>query len=108
MATNREPDTLIVRASNARSGEQGEKLLARGQQMAMRLWEREAAGIAKPEHVNPYEYVAYVIEGRVEIRIENQRLEAARGDSYCIPANMPYSLKILEEATIVEATTLAN
>lgn len=97
-------ETAVVRGDHAASGERGEKLLVNGQHMAMRLWEREAAGTKKPEHVNPYEYVAYVIDGALRVTLNGHTFEVRRGDSYCVPADTPYSMEILEEATVVEAT----
>jgi quercetin dioxygenase-like cupin family protein len=101
----RHAETIVVRGAEAARGEDGEKLLVRGQKMAMRMWENEAAGIAKPEHSNPYEYVAYVLEGRIKATIDGHEIEVGQGDSYCVPAGVTYSLEILEPATVVEATS---
>lgn len=97
-------ETILIRGEHAARGERGEKLLVNGQHMAMRLWEREAAGTKKDEHINPYEYVAYVIAGALRVTIDGHTVEVGRGDSYCVPADTPYSMEILEEATVVEAT----
>ena len=104
MSAERHAETVLVRGEHAARGERGEKLLVNGARMAMRLWEREAAGTPKPEHSNPYEYVAYVVEGALRVTIDGHAFEARRGDSYCVPAGSKYSLEILEEATVVEAT----
>ncbi len=100
----RHGETVMVRGEHAASGERGERLLVNGQHMAMRLWEREPAGTTKPEHSNPYEYVAYVIEGALRVTLDGHTFEVRKGDSYCVPANSKYSMEILEEATVVEAT----
>jgi quercetin dioxygenase-like cupin family protein len=105
MSEQRHAETVLVRGEHAASGERGEKLLVNGARMAMRLWEREAAGTSKPEHSNPYEYVAYVVEGALRVTVDGHAFEARRGDSYCVPAGAKYSLEILEEATVVEATS---
>lgn len=97
-------ETVIVRGEHAARGERGEKLHVNGQHLAMRLWEREAAGTKKPEHVNPYEYVAYVLEGALRVMMNGHTFEVGKGDSYCVPADTPYSMEILQEATVVEAT----
>jgi quercetin dioxygenase-like cupin family protein len=94
----------MVRGEQAPEGARGEKLLVNGARMGMRLWEREAAGTTKPEHSNAYEYVAYVLEGALRVTIDGRSFEVRRGDSYCVPENTPYSLEILEEATVIEAT----
>lgn len=98
-------ETIMVSGDQAKSGKGGEKLLVMGQHMAMRLWEREPAGTKKPEHTNPYEYVAYVLDGALRVTIKGHSFDVGRGDSYCVPADTPYSLEILEDATVVEATT---
>lgn len=98
-------ETVMVHGAKAMRGENGEKLLVNGQRMAMRLWEREAAGTKKPEHSNSYEYVAYVLEGALRVTIDGHSFEVQRGDSYCVPANAKYSMEILEEASVVEATS---
>ncbi|MEJ7616667.1 MAG: cupin domain-containing protein [Pyrinomonadaceae bacterium] len=102
---DRHAETVMVNGEHALRGEEGEKLLVNGRRMAMRLWEREKAGASKPEHTNSYEYVAYVLEGRLKITIDGRTIEVARGDSYCVPEGAPYSLEVLEEATVVEATS---
>jgi quercetin dioxygenase-like cupin family protein len=101
----RQAETVMVRGERAPEGEQGEKLLVNGERMAMRLWEREAAGTRKQEHKNSYEYVAYVVEGALRVTIDGHTFEVRRGDSYCVPPDTIYSLEILEEATVVEATS---
>lgn len=104
MSSPRHGETLMVRGDGAPQGERGEKLLVNGARMGMRLWEREAAGTMKPEHANPYEYVAYVIEGALRVTIDGHTFEVRGGDSYCVPEKANHTLEILEEATVVEAT----
>ena len=101
----RHAETVMVRGEHAVQGEEGELLLVLGEQMAMRLWKNEKSGVGKGDHANPYEYVAYVVAGRVRVKMNNHAFEVGAGDSYCVPANTTYSLEILEEATVVEATS---
>jgi len=105
MSAKRHAETVMVRGESAMRGEEGEKLLVNGERMAMRLWEREAAGAKKPDHSNAYEYVAYVVEGALRVTIDGHSFEVRRGDSYCVPPDTKYSLEILEEATVIEATS---
>ena len=104
MSSPRHAETVMVRGEHAPEGPRGEKLLVNGASMAMRLWEREPAGTKKPEHSNPYEYVAYVLAGALRVTLDGHDFEVRAGDSYCVPANSSYSLEVLEEATVVEAT----
>jgi quercetin dioxygenase-like cupin family protein len=101
----RHAETVMVRGEHAPRGGRGEKLLVNGKHMAMRLWEHEAVGTKTPEHSNPYEYVAYVVEGSLRITIDNHSFEVRRGDSYCVPADTTYTFEVLESATVVEATS---
>lgn len=98
-------ETVLVRGSHAPRGEQGEHLLVNGERMAMRLWTHEKVGVTSSEHSNTYEYVAYVVSGRLRITLNGHSFEAGKGDSYCVPADSKYSLEILEEAIVVEATS---
>lgn len=101
----RHAETVMVRGDHAPRGERGEKLLVNAQHMAMRLWEHEEVNTKTPDHANPYEYVAYVIEGKLRITIDKHSFEVRSGDSYCVPAGATYSLEVLEKATVVEATS---
>lgn len=101
----RHAETVVVRGAEAKRGHEGELMLVNGERMAMRLWEAEDAGVKKPEHSNSYEYVAYVLSGRLRITLDGHTFEVAKGDSYCIPANSKYTLEVLERASVVEATS---
>jgi len=95
----------MVRGKSAPHGKNGERLHVNGERMAMRLWEHEETGATKPEHSNPYEYVAYVVAGALCVTIDGHSFEARTGDSFCVPAKSKYTLEILERATVVEATS---
>lgn len=98
-----------VKASQVLPGERGEILLARGEQLQLRKWEGEPVGEVAPEHANPYEYVAYLIEGAIRIRIgAAEPVELVAGDSYAVPANTSYGFEILKRATVIEAMTIAE
>lgn len=95
----------IVRHADAETGERGERLLAEGEAGHLRLWEGEPAGEEAPEHVNPYEYLAYIVDGRLRVRIgeEAEAEELGPGDSFVVPADTPYAFEVLDAATVVEA-----
>ena len=96
-----------TKASDATTGERGELLLARGERLQLRKWEREPEGETAPEHSNPYEYVAYLVEGAMRVRIgDAEPVELRAGDSYVVPAGTPYGFEVLERATVVEAVTI--
>jgi quercetin dioxygenase-like cupin family protein len=102
-------ETRIVRRADAVTGSRGEKLMAHGDALGLRVWEREPEGETSPEHANDYEYVAYVAAGALRVQIGDDEAEEVRaGDSYVVPSNTPYSFEVLEAATVVEAVSPAE
>src|SRR3954451_14482109 len=102
-------DTRIVTRADAPNGPRGEKLMAHGDALALRVWEREPEGETSPEHANDYEYVAYVCSGALRVRIgDDEAQEVRAGDSYVVPSGTPYTLEILEAATVVEEVSAAS
>jgi quercetin dioxygenase-like cupin family protein len=101
------PDTSVkkVKSEYSPKGEMGQKYLASGKQVSMRLWEHEPPGQAKPVTRRDYETVGYVIEGRAELQIEGQTVLLEPGDSWAIPKGAAHTYKILEPFTAVEATS---
>jgi quercetin dioxygenase-like cupin family protein len=101
------PDTSVKKVSSEYSphGALGQKYLASGIRVSMRLWENEPPGEAKPPTVREYETVGYVIAGRAELHLEGQLLKLEPGDSWVVPKGASHSYKILEPFTAVEATS---
>ena len=98
--------TRIVKQADATTGPRGERLLAHGDNLVLRVWDHEPAGEEAPEHANPYEYVAYVASGALRVTIGDDAAgEVRAGDSYVVPADTPYSFEVLETATVVEAVS---
>ena len=100
-------DTSVKKVDSAHSpkGEMGQKYLASGKSVSMRLWEDEQPGEAKPEAQREYETVGYVIKGRAELHIEGQTLLLEPGNSWIVPNGANHSYKILEAFTAIEATS---
>lgn len=100
-------DTSVMKICSARSprGAMGQKYLASGIRVSMRLWEREPPGEAGPQTARDYETVGYVIEGRAELHLEGQMLLLEPGDSWTVPRGASHSYRILEPFTAVEATS---
>jgi len=95
-----------VRAQDGTTGERGERFLARGERIALRKWEHEPGGERAPEHQNPYEYAAYLVEGAMRVRIgDGEPTDLQAGDTYVVPAGTPYEFEVLERATVVEAVS---
>jgi len=100
-------DTSVTKVTSEFSphGPQGEKYLASGIHVAMRLWENEQPNDKKPTSKHPYETVGCVIKGRAELKLEGQTLILNPGDSWTVPKNASHTYKILETFTAVEATS---
>lgn len=99
-------DTTIIKINSKFSphGEMGQKYLASGKNLAMRLWENEEPSEPKPPTSRDYETVGYVIKGRAELHLAGQMVLLEKGDSWVIPKGSEHTYKILESFTAVEAT----
>ena len=100
-------DTTITKVDGAHSptGAMGQKYLASGKHVGMRLWTSEAPGKAKPASRRDYETVGYVIGGAAELQLEGQVVRLNPGDSWVVPAGAEHSYRIVEEFTALEATS---
>ncbi len=100
-------DKTIKKVSSATSpkGEMGQKYLADGKSVSMRMWEKAEPGDKKPEATRDYETVGYVVEGRAELHLEGQKVLLESGDSWLVPKGASHTYKILEAFTAVEATS---
>lgn len=105
MAEAAKRDTSVTKVAQAHSphGTLGQKYLALGKRLSMRLWE-EPPGKPDSPHHREYETVGYVISGKAELTLEGQKLLLAPGDSWVIPAGAVHSYRILEAFVAVEAT----
>jgi mannose-6-phosphate isomerase-like protein (cupin superfamily) len=101
------PDTTVTKVCSRYSpkGDMGQKYLASGKTVAMRLWEDEPPGDAKPETRREYETVGFVVSGRAELHLEGQTVTLEPGDSWVVPKGASHTYKILEPFTAVETTS---
>lgn len=99
-------DTTIIKVQSAHSpkGEMGQKYLASGKNVAMRLWHEMEPGEPKPPMRRDYETVGYVISGVAELHTEGQMVRLEAGDSWVVPRNAEHTYRVLEAFTAVEAT----
>jgi quercetin dioxygenase-like cupin family protein len=93
-----------VNAQSSPKGSLGQKYLAAGVSMAMRLWENVQPGQDKPAGERDYETVGYVIKGRAELHLGPQIVLLEPGDSWVVPRGASHSYRILDTFTAVEAT----
>ena len=86
-------------------GRMGQRYLASGEAVSMRMWENEQPGEPKPEAAREYETVGYVLAGRAELHLEGEVVELSTGDSWTVPRGATHTYRILEPFTAVEATS---
>lgn len=98
-------DTTITKVDSKHSpkGGMGQRYLASGKRVSMRLWQSEEEG-DKTVSVRDYETVGYVIAGRAELQTEGQTVILCPGDSWVVPAGAEHHYRIIEPFTAVEAT----
>ena len=100
-------NTTVTKVDSAHSphGEMGQKYLASGKSVAMRLWEETPVTDPKPMTARAYETAGYVLKGRAELHLENNQVVLLEiGDSWVVPEGASHTYKILEPFTAVEAT----
>ena len=95
-----------ISTAGAKTGPDGDLLLAGGAHMSLRLWKTEGVQ-EKPSHRSSYETLGYVIGGRAELTIEGASVSLEPGDSYLVPANAEHAYKIIEPFTALEAVSPA-
>jgi uncharacterized cupin superfamily protein len=94
----------VVPRDDADRGLHGERLMARGRHVELRLWERDPAGEAAAPPDTEHDRVAYVQDGALIVAIaDDPPVELHAGDSYVVPAGEPCRFEVLEPATVVEA-----
>ena len=94
-----------VKDEQSQRGQMGQRYLASGEMVSMRLWENEQPGELKPEVAREYETVGYVLGGRAELHLEGAVIELATGDSWTVPKGALHTYRILEPFTAVAATS---
>lgn len=101
------PDTTVkkVEADTSPQGDMGQRYLAAGKSVSMRLWLREPANQQKEPSKRDYETVGFVISGRAKLEVEGQTINLSPGDSWLVPKGAAHKYTILEPFTAVEATS---
>ena len=93
-----------ISVTRADTGAMGQRYLASGSRVAMRLWSGQPTSSGGPEAARDYETVGYVVSGRARLIAGEERLDLGPGDSWVVPAGLAHTYEILEELTAVEAT----
>lgn len=102
MGATRDTSVTKVSSSHSPRGIMGQRYLASGTTIAMRMWdEGPGKGV---QTSRPYETVGYVVAGRALLHIEGQVVRLDPGDSWVVPKGALHSYEVLEHFTAVEAT----
>lgn len=104
-ATHRDTTVTKVDSTYSPVGAMGQKYLASGRAIAMRLWEDETPGELEHARERDYEVVGYVLKGRAELHVEGQVVLLGAGDCYVVPKGARHAYRILEAFSAVEATS---
>lgn len=100
-------DSTITKVGleSAPTGPMGQKYLAKGANVALRMWDEEPSDDPKAPASREYETVGYVISGHAELHANNQVTELQQGDSWVVPQGVAHTYKILAPFVAVEATS---
>ncbi len=100
-------DTTITKIDSTHSpkGAAGQKYLACGKSMSMRLWEKESSKKDQTDTKREYETIGFVIKGKAELHLEGQMVLLNAGDCWVVPKGASHHYKILEEFSAVESTS---
>jgi quercetin dioxygenase-like cupin family protein len=60
------------------------------------------AGAVVPSHTHPHEQTGYLVSGRMEFKLGNEKLELEPGDSWLVPPDVPHEVKALEDCIIID------
>lgn len=94
-----------VDSDTSPKGEMGQRYLASGKNVSMRLWIQEPSGQDKDPSTREYETVGFVIAGKAELELEGQCVTLESGHSWLVPAGAKHRYTIIEPFTAVEATS---
>ena len=92
----------IIDAQHTRKSKTGERHLAKGKSISMRMWDCEPAGIEKKPIKRDYETVGYCIAGRAEVIVEGVSAMLTPGASWVVPKGAEHTYEIHETFTAIE------
>lgn len=99
-------DSTVTKVDSTTSprGKYGQKYLASGKSLAMRLWDEEPGAKKFEQTTRDYEVVGYVLEGEADLDLEQQTIHLKTGDSWVVPKGARHSYHIKQHFKAVEAT----
>ncbi|MCD8148506.1 MAG: cupin domain-containing protein [Clostridiales bacterium] len=78
--------------------------LAAGEKSQVTKMNYVSGNYASP-HRHPHEQCGYVISGKYELTIGDDRYELSSGDSYAIPGNQVHSFRVIEPGEVIDLFT---
>lgn len=78
--------------------------LALGEKSQVTKMNYVVGNFASP-HQHPHEQSGYVISGKYELVIDDEKYELNTGDTYSIPSNQIHSFKVIEAGEVVDVFT---
>ncbi|MCD8049623.1 MAG: cupin domain-containing protein [Clostridia bacterium] len=78
--------------------------LAYGEKSQVTKMNYVVGNFASP-HTHPHEQSGYVISGKYELVVDDEKYELTAGDSYSIPGNRTHSFRVLEAGEVVDVFT---
>ena len=63
---------------------------------------RLEAGAVIPTHQHPHEQTGFMLSGHMQFDIDGEQFDTQPGDMWSIPANIPHSATVFEEAIVIE------
>ncbi len=100
------PDMAATTVSQdaAPAGPDGQKLLAAGARVGLRLWD-EGPTEGKGPHANDYETVGLVLEGEATLTIDGAEVALTPGLSWLVPSGAEHFYTVPQRFKAVEATS---
>jgi quercetin dioxygenase-like cupin family protein len=80
------------------------KTLTHGEQTLLAAF-RISKGATIPTHHHPHEQTGYLVSGRLDFVIADDRFDAGPGDSWNIAGGVPHSAAALEDSVVIEVVS---
>jgi quercetin dioxygenase-like cupin family protein len=99
-------DSTVTKVESGQSptGKLGQKYLASGKSVAMRLWDETGDSHKEQNVARDYEVVGFVIEGSAKLELEGQTIHLKTGDSWVVPKGAKHTYHVEGHFKAVEAT----
>jgi quercetin dioxygenase-like cupin family protein len=99
-------DSTVTKVESGQSptGKLGQKYLASGKSIAMRLWDQKGSSQKEQNVARDYEVVGFVLEGNATLELEGQTIKLKPGDSWVVPKGAQHTYHIDGHFKAVEAT----